>query len=82
MRKNHLILKTILNQQTSIQIWKELEVAEKAARIAENIDWRCEDVCPDQCTCKKAIAQKIREDLGLPSYIFPTLYEVVNESGV
>jgi len=73
------MLKTVLNQRESIQMWKELEVAEKAAKIAENIDWVCEDVCPNQCTGKKEIAQKIREDLGLPSHNLPSLWEIVND---
>ena len=61
------MLKTVLNQRESIQMWKELEVAEKAAKIAENIDLKCEDVCPDQCTGKKEIAQKIREEFKIES---------------
>lgn len=33
---------------------------ERAARIAEEPGWKCEDVCPDDCTNAKYIAQKIR----------------------
>lgn len=41
-------------------IWQA--ATERAAKIAEEPGWKCEDVCPEDCTNAKYIAQKIRMD--------------------
>ena len=38
--------------------WKA--ATERAAKIAEEPGWKCEDVCPDDCANAEYIAQKIR----------------------
>lgn len=48
-----------LRSDTARAAWKA--ATERAAAIAEESGWKCEDVCPDDCTNAKYIAQKIRE---------------------
>lgn len=70
-------------------MWKELEVAEKAAKIAERYaeDYGDTGSCADRYESAvydtgHYVAKKIREELGLPSYNLPSLYDIVNESGL
>ena len=74
------MLKTVLNQKNSIQMWKELEIVEKAARIAETMSqfYLPSQVGEGYKRAEKDIAKKIREDLGLPSHNLPSLWEIVN----
>ena len=61
-------------------MWKELEVAEKAAKIAEEYaeEWGDDSRCSEHWETMVyhtgyEIAKKIREDLGLPSHNLPSL---------
>jgi hypothetical protein len=48
---------------TEVDAWLIWQAAsERAAEIAEEPGWKCEDVCPDDCTNAKYIAEKIRMD--------------------
>jgi len=57
--KKHLaIFSYDVTEIDAMVIWQA--ATERAAAIAEEPGWKCEDVCPDDCTNAKYIAQKIR----------------------
>ena len=57
--KNHLaIFSYDISEVDAWIIWQA--ATERAAEIAEEPGWKCEDVCPDDCTNAKYIAEKIR----------------------
>lgn len=57
--KNHqAVFGYDITEIDAMVIWQA--ASERAAKIAEEPGWKCEDVCPDDCTNAKYIAEKIR----------------------